>query len=181
MQDNIKSLIDRTQTKYSSNTFNPQDAHRRAKSAFWAHFFQSGTLPPANIDIAVAVRFSGFSEVSEWWSIPGFPEWFQNGEEFRQRVEYVSNLALDVLYTVLSDGAARTGDKLAAAKMALEIASKFPKSAPKEQYADEQIAGMSTKELEEFIGRKLKVINISTSDNKTIDTVTNTRDTSTDS
>lgn len=172
MTDNIKQIVSHTVAKYSSNTFSPTDAHRRAKSAFWGHFFQSGDLPPAQLDPATAARYSGFGEVVEWWNIAGFKEWFSNGEEFRQRVEYISNLALDTLHTVLQDTSARTGDKLAAAKMALEIAAKFPKSAPKDQFADEKIAEMGRKELEEFIANKLKVLKIS--DNK-VDTEPNNK------
>lgn len=145
--------------KYSSNSFQPTDAHRRAKSAFWAHYFSTGSLPPTDINLATAAELSGFStELQEWWPIEGFQEWFSNGEEFRQRVEYLSNAALDVLQEILYDRAARTSDKLQAAKMALEIAAKFPKSTPKEQFADEAIGEMTAKELEEFISRKLKVL-----------------------
>lgn len=77
-------------------------------------------------------------------------------------MEYVSNLALDTLQAVLSDRAARTGDKLMAAKMALEIASKFPKSAPKDPVADEKIAQMDRKQLEEFISSRIKSMKLDT-------------------
>lgn len=156
MQDNVKELFNSHLSKHSSNAFNPTDAHRRAKTAFWSHFFDSGDVPPTDLNEATAARFSGYNEVIGWWSTPGFREWFSNGEEFRQKVEYVSNLALDVLHSVLSSESSRTGDRLAAAKMALEIAAKFPKSAPKEKYADDKIAEMGKAELEQFIQSKLK-------------------------
>jgi hypothetical protein len=159
MSINIKSLVDRSLQKHSSNSFRPEDSHRRAKGAFWSHFFSSGDVPPALIDAAAAARFSGFLEVLDWWETPGFPEWFGNGEEFRQKVEYVSYLGLDVLQEVLSDRNARAADRLSAARMALEIASKFPKSNQKEQFADEKISEMDKKQLEEFIASKLKVLN----------------------
>lgn len=172
MQSNLKQIVDRA--KYSSNSFAPTDAHRRAKSAFWAHFFQTGELPPEAIEAATAARYSGYNDVVEWYNLPGFREWFSNGEEFRQRIEYLSNSALDVLHEVLTNQAARTGDKLAAAKMAFEIASKFPKSAPKEQFADEKIAEMDKKQLEEFISSKVKSLDIS---KKSIDTPVEVSDT----
>lgn len=145
----------------SSNSFQPTDAHKRAKAAFWSHFFSTGALPPEQVNLALAAEISGFSvEIQEWWSIDGFQEWFSNGEEFRQRVEYLSNAALDVLQEILHDGGAKVSDKLQAAKMVLEVAAKFPKSSPKEQFADEAIAEMSAKELEEFISRKMKVVSL---------------------
>lgn len=152
----LKSIVQ----QHSSNSFQPTDAHRKAKTAFWSHFFQTGETAPESIEAAAAARLSGFNEVVQWYEIPGFREWFSNGEEFRQRVEYVSNLALDFIQETLQDRNARPGDKMQAAKMALEVASKFPKSAPKEQVLDEKIAEMDRKQLEEFIANKLTRVRI---------------------
>lgn len=154
----LHSIVDRTLSRVGANQFRPEDSHRRAKSAFWAHFFSTGDVPPPAIDSATAARFSGFNEVIQWWSIEGFPEWFSNGEEFRQKVEYVSHLGLTALENILLDPNARTADRLTAARMSLEIAAKFPKAGAKEQFADEAIRDMDKKQLEEFIASKLKVI-----------------------
>jgi len=157
MQSTIKQASASFRNKYSSNTFNPTDAHRKAKSAFWSHFFSTGEIPPATIEVATAARLSGYNQVLDWWdTLEGFKEWFSNGEEFRQKVEYVSDLALETIHAILKDDSARTGDKLQAAKMALEIAAKFPKAQPKEHFLDQTIAEMGKKELEQFISSKIR-------------------------
>ena len=154
----------------SSHSFQPTDLHKRAKYAFWAHFFSTGELPPGNIELATASRLSGFQdELLEWWDLPGFQEWFGNGEEFRQKVEYLATAALDVLQELLLDSNAKTTDRLQAAKMSLEVASKFPKQAAKEAYVDDKIAEMSKKELESYISQKLKVIQLPTDTSTTLD------------
>lgn len=157
---NIKSIVDKAILKSrSSNTFRPEESHRRAKSAFWAHYFSSGELPPGTIEPAAAARISGFNEVLDWWtSVEGFSEWFQNGEEFRQRVEYISHLGLGIIENILLDSGSNNKDKLTAARMALEIAAKFPKQSGERQFADERINDMDKKQLEEFIASKLKQI-----------------------
>jgi hypothetical protein len=156
----VASLARKTVAKHSANRFIPTDLHRQAKAAFWSHFFSKGETPPLELDGAVGAHYSGYTEVLEFWAIPGFSEWFSNGEEFRQRVEYVSSLALDVIEAVLRDREARHGDKLQAARMALEIASKYPKAAAKEQFADEKIAEMTSKQLEEYIAQKMRVLGV---------------------
>lgn len=111
MTIDIRNLVNKSLTQHSPNTFHPTDAHRKAKSAFWSHFFSTGEQVPPSIDSATAAHFSGFGEVVEWFhDVPGFSEWFSNGEEFRQRVEYVSHLGLDVLQEVLQDRNARLGE-----------------------------------------------------------------------
>lgn len=155
----VQSIAQQALARHSSNQFTPTTAQRQAKGAYWSHFFSTGDSAPEVIDPAVAARYSGYNEILEWWSLPGFTEWFSNGEEFRQRVEYTANLALDVLQAVLSDIQARPGERLQAAKMALEVASKFPRaSASTERYTDQRIAEMGRKELEEFINSKLRIL-----------------------
>ena len=159
---NIKSIVSQALSKHSSNAFKPEDSHRRAKSAFWAHYFSGGDVIPSHIEPALAARISGFNEVLDWWAIPGFQEWFSNGEEFRQKVEYVSYLGLNTLESILLDTQANTKDWLTAARMSLEIAAKFPKGSGEDKFADDKIRDMDRKQLEEFIASKLKKLDLQT-------------------
>jgi hypothetical protein len=156
--DNIRLLVQRSLEKQRANEFRPTDAQRRAKSAYWSHYFQTGDIPPDTVSSREASELSGYSEVEKWYSQEGFPEWFQNGDEFRQQVEYTSHLGLEVIQQVLQDVGARTSDRLNAAKMALEIAAKFPSKSTDEKYADKRIQEMGKKELEELIASKLKKV-----------------------
>lgn len=162
-ESTAQKLIRQKLGAVSPNRFLPTVQQKQAKSAFWSHFFSTGEVAPSPIDPALAAVQSGHNEILQWWyEVPGFPEWFSNGEEFRQRVEYVSNLALDVLEAVLQDRDARQSDRLQAAKMALEVAAKFPKTQGKEQFADEKIGQMDKKQLEEFIFNRMKVVRLPT-------------------
>lgn len=159
-------------------TFQPRPEHRRARANFWSNWELAGgnTLPDAqnspenrsgepgrgagqgDVNLAMALRYGGDSRISQWWDLPGFRDWFTNSEEFRQRVEYIAQLALDELEGVLTDPAARSGDKLTAAKMALEVGGKFPGrkgDSSEGKYADEHIAAMSRAELETYVSRQI--------------------------
>lgn len=154
----IAKLVSKALNKSTANEFRPTDAHRRAKAAYWAHFSATGEETPTEPTAASAAQISGFSEVSQWWAeLPGFPSWFSNGEEFRQRAEYISHRGLDFLEELLSDPNASTKERLTAAKLVLEVAAKFPRAASTEAaVADKKIQEMDKKQLEEFIASRQK-------------------------
>jgi len=158
----ITKLVSKVLNKSTANEFRPTDAHRRAKAAYWAHFSATGDEPPTEPTGASAAQFSGFSEVSQWWTeVPGFSSWFQNGEEFRQRAEYISHRGLDFLEQLISDPNASTKERLTAAKLALEVAAKFPRSSSSEvPIADKKIQEMDRKQLEEFIAARQKSLRL---------------------
>jgi hypothetical protein len=135
----------------------PSAEHRKAKATFWSHFLDGETPVPEPIDLAAARRFCGDRRIENWWSLPGFVDWFTNREEFRQRVEFISNLALDNLEQVLRDKDTGATARIAAIKLVMELGNKLPKAAGKEaQYADEKIAGMSKEQLEEYIQKNIR-------------------------
>jgi ABC-type branched-subunit amino acid transport system ATPase component len=100
------------------------------------------------------LRFGASGAISRWWSLPGFKEWFRNADEFRQRLEYLANLSLDALEYVLVDPKAQSSAKVNAAKLLMEVARKMPSKVAQERFLDEAIAGMSAKQLEEFVQKK---------------------------
>lgn len=153
MSNPVKSIIEQALGK-SPNGYHPTPAHRKAKAAYWSHFFSTGDIPPASLEAATAARISGYNEVLDWWTnVEGFQEWFSNGEEFRQQVEYNAHLALDALEDILlNSGDAKV--RLAAARVVLEVSNKFPKGAASKGDED-PIDKMSKEQLEEFIRNSL--------------------------
>jgi hypothetical protein len=132
--------------------FQPDEPQRRAKSNFWAHFATTDTLPPDHVSLATALKFGGDRRISQWWDLPGFQDWFSNKDEFRQRVEFLADLALDELYGIIKDKEFNGSAKVAAIKMLMEMGKKLSsKSADKDQYLDEKVSQMSKEELEKFI------------------------------
>lgn len=158
----IRSLVTRLAAASRDLTlFQPEMPHRKARATFWSHFQGEGAIPvPPSVDLSIALKYSGDKRLSQWWVLPGFQDWFLNAEEFQQRVEFLSQLALDSLEESLTSKTVPLKDKLLAAKMVLEIGDKFPgrKSSAAEEYLDARIAGMDRRQLEEYITRNIQRI-----------------------
>lgn len=155
----LQRLVDEASDTLS---FTPSADQRRARAAYWASAASEGqggySGHSASPDLAAALRFAGDKRVAEWWDTPGFPEWFGNSTDFAQRVEYLAQLALDEIEHILAGTGANSlvvkpTDRLAAAKMVLELGRKFPNSQASGQYLDAKIAEMSRAQLEEYIAR----------------------------
>jgi hypothetical protein len=146
--------------------FSPDAVHRRIRAQFWASYSNSdefiaggASSTTSTISLATALRYGADRRISDWWSLPGFVDWFTNSEDFAQRVEFLAQLALDDLEEILIDPEARKGDKLAAAKMILEVGGKFPGRKANDEgskFSDEKIAQMSKGELLDFISKSLE-------------------------
>lgn len=134
--------------------FIPTPAMRRTKAAYLAATEENPLLAGQDPTVASVQQVTGDTRITKWWSTPGFRDWFSNRDEFRQRVEYLANLALDTIEDILLDSEANASARNSAAKLMIEAAGKLPKGTEKERYADEQISSMSKKELEQFIRRK---------------------------
>ena len=144
-------------------TFLPSPEHRRIKSAFWASIAENPILDPASdgVSLAAAQRITGDARLPRWWQLPGFKEWFANKDEFRQRVEYLANLALDVAEEVLLDRDAHPSARVNMTKLVIEVANKIPSRASQKdenKFLDARIAQMGREELEEFIRKQTKML-----------------------
>ena len=136
--------------------FVPTPDMRRAKAAFWSRFADAPPLSAGPLTLAAAQQIGADKRLAKWWSLPGFQDWFQNGEEFKERMEYLADLALDALEQVLSDPDANPSAKVASAKLVLEAASKMPK--PSADAPATKLETMSRGELEDYVKRNLKYL-----------------------
>lgn len=138
-------------------TFSPTPDMRRAKAAFWSRFADAPTsLSSDPVTLASAQQIGADKRLSKWWSLPGFQEWFQNKEEFRERLEYLADIALDSLEQVLTDPDANASAKVASAKLVLEAASKMPKKI--EDSPSTRLESLSRSELEDYVRRNLRYL-----------------------
>lgn len=151
--------------------FAPTPEMRRAKAAFWASLEDtpSGDLADT-MTLAAATSLGADKKLSRWWNIPGFADWWQNKEEFKQRLEYIAQLALDALEGVLLDPDANPTAKVSSAKLVLEAANKMPKRQA-EDSVEQKLAGMSRNELEEYVRTRMKYLTPSVSFDKVDGTV----------
>lgn len=144
-------------------SFSPTEPQRRAKSNFWSFFASGEALPPTNVDLATAVKYAGDKRIAEWWSLEGFADWFANKDEFRQRVEFLADLALDELYHLIRDPDTQATAKVAAIRMIMDVGKKVAQKAPTEESAvSEKIASMDKKQLEEYIKSRLTQLSLDT-------------------
>lgn len=151
MANYIQKTAEKLDLAVNEITYLPGPEQRKAKSAFWTKFNDNPICDPEDVSLAVAIRFSGDGRLSRWWSTPGFRDWFQNKDEFRQRIEYLVNLSLDSIEDILLDPKAQTSARVNAAKLLMEVARKTPSKAQAEKYLDEKVAQMDRKQLEEYI------------------------------
>lgn len=136
--------------------FQASDAQKRAKSNFWSFFASGDALPPTDVDLATASRYAGDRRISEWWTLQGFPEWFANKDEFRQKVEFMAGVVLDEFFSLIRSPDTQATAKVAAGKVILEAAKKLNnKPASEESQVSDQIAKMSKDELEAFIRNRM--------------------------
>jgi len=136
--------------------FSPTPDMRRAKAAFWSKVADAPALSGGPLTLAAAQQIGADKRLAKWWALPGFQDWFQNGEEFKERMEYLADLALDALEQVLSDPDANPSAKVASAKLVLEAASKMPK--PVADSPSTKLETMSRSELEEYVKRNLRYL-----------------------
>ena len=138
-------------------TFAPTPDMRRAKAAFWSRFADAPTsLSSDPVTLASAQQFGADKRLSKWWTLPGFAEWFQNKEEFRERLEYLADIALDSLEQVLTDPDSNPSAKVASAKLVLEAAAKMPKK--EAETPTTRLEAMSRTELEDYVRKNLKFL-----------------------
>ena len=148
----------------SELVFTPSVSQKKLKARFWNRRAQLQLTDgaPTLVEVAGLIKDK---RLPDWWQEPGFKEWFRNEEEFKERVEYLANLALDTIEEVLTSSVARESSRIAAAKLMMELGSKLPKGTPDVVYTDEKINSMSEEQLMEYIQKSTpKLITVETSD-----------------
>jgi len=134
-------------------TFLPSPEQRKTKTAFYAIFNDNPLCDRNAITRDMAISLTGDTRLMKWWRVEGFRDWFINADEFRQRAEYLSHLALDTMEEVLLDRDANTAARVNAAKLMMEIANKMPSKYTKEKFLDSEIEKMNQHQLKSFIDR----------------------------
>lgn len=158
---NTELLTRFLENSLQDSVFQPTPDQRKAKSSFWAVFGTDpeGTLGPAE-NLVTALRFGGDKRIRQWWDTPGFQDWFFNRDEFRQRVEYLANLALDNLEEILTARNVTSTDKLNAIKILMQVGRKLPTG---QAQADsgalpDAISRMTRSQLEAYIQSSLRLL-----------------------
>lgn len=130
-------------------SYRPSDDQRAARSTFWRSYEGDGP-----VDVELALEHCGDSQVASWWPEKGFQDWFLNKDSFGQRAELIAEKALSKLEYIL-DTEADTDKLLRAARMAMELAKKFPAKAvdTPDKFLDDAITKMNKEQLRAYLQR----------------------------
>ena len=132
--------------------FSPSSSQAKVKARFWTRY-QTGPLAASSLSITEIQRITGSSSIPKWWAEPGFPEWFLNKDEERERLRYLFNRGLDTMEEILCNPEANANAKANIIKMLAEMNGYLGKR-PEEKFADEQINKMSENQLIAFLEKK---------------------------
>jgi len=138
--------------------FEPTPEMRRAKAAFWASLSDHPLGDADTLSLAASKQLGADSRLSRWWVVPGFVDWWQNKQEFKQRLEYLAQLSLDSLEEVLTSPDSNATARINAAKLVLDAANKMPRNSQPADTLDQKLATMSRTELEAFVRARVKYL-----------------------
>lgn len=152
----LLSKLDKVLVAKATTSFRPTNEQKWLKSQFWkaVEAAQLPSLPPTPNE-ALAAQYVALDGN---WAQEGFPEWLWDQGSFDAQVDYLAQVALDELEKVLTSSRASDNVKLGAIKLSLEVAHRLGKQPEGAEFADEKIAKMSKAELEEYIGKSLKLV-----------------------
>ncbi len=136
--------------------FDPTPAMRAAKTAFWVKYDEAPMLDIDQVNPTMAASLSGCRTVANWWKRPGFEDWFKNKSEWKQRIEYLALLSLEVAEEILTDKRAPAAAKVNLIKALNELANKMPAKSKEIKLLDQQIADMDETKLNQFIEKNTK-------------------------
>ena len=100
----IDKKISATIVRAAEEMFQPTAEQKKAKSAFYAVFNSNPICVPDDIEVDLAVQFTGMKFVRTWWKDPQFVIWFKNQNEFMQKLEYLASRGLDILEDIIEIG-----------------------------------------------------------------------------
>lgn len=138
--------------------FAPSAAQRAAKTAFWVRYEELPLADIKDVNPTMAAQLSGCRTVATWWKKPGFEDWFLNKFEWKQRVEYLALLSLEIAEDILNDDRAPAAAKVNLIKVLNELANKMPAKSKEVKLIDESISKMNKEQLNEFISKSKLLI-----------------------
>jgi hypothetical protein len=149
--DSIKKLSEAIEGEI---VFVPHPHMRKAKATLIVALQENPITDLESITSTQAIQITGENRLSKWWSIPGFKAWFINKEEYRYRLEYLFDLALDTAEEILVDRDANTNAKVQMIKVLAELSNKMPQKWKHERFLDAEIQKMDKAQLESFLSKQ---------------------------
>lgn len=148
---NLGPQIENLEAATSELVYHPSEREKRLKAQFWMRA-QDNPILTGKIDYPSVRKVLGTDYLEEKWRLPGFQDWFLNRQEFRERLEYLANLALDQMEKILlnEDPKAQSA-RVNMIKHVSELANKLPRQAQSASNSGQlvqAIGGMDKAQLE---------------------------------
>lgn len=106
--------------------FKPTVEMRRVKSKLLARIADDPTKPAGSLLTRSTAESLVGRSLEKWWKIEGFQSWISNSTEFTERLEGLAMQAMETLEDVMAHSQ-QDSARVNAAKVAMELASKFPR------------------------------------------------------
>jgi len=132
----------------ADEVFVPTSEMRRIKQKFLYSLKQGPTKGEPTI--AQAIVITGCRHIESWSKKPGFKEWMFNDEEHGQKLEYLFDIGLDALESLIVGGE-RPGDRLKAIELVAKLSQKINKPETKQVYLDSDIQEMNERQIDEYL------------------------------
>lgn len=141
--------------EYRKTIFEPSQMMRKIKARFWSRFQPGPFNDKENISAADIMETTKSAKIKEWWSEPGFRNWFMNRQEEKETLNYLFNKSLSTLERILDNPEANANAQINAIKILAEMNGFLVKGGNQQpKFADEQLNQMSAKELETMLEKQ---------------------------
>lgn len=135
--------------------FSPTAMMERIKAKFWTNFVPGPFNDKDNlsaVDVASVVKSA---KINEWWSLPGFVDWFMNRQEEKEKLKYLFNKSLSTLERILDNPEVNANAQVNAIKILAEMNGFLIKGGNLQQkFADDHLNQMTAKELEAMLEKQ---------------------------
>lgn len=150
--------VQKLDTLLGEISFSPSAEQRQCKAAFWARLEENPICSPDSVTLAAASQLTGEGQLSRWWSIAGFSDWFANKNEFRERIEYLAGRSLDIAEEIIEDVNANPSARVNMIKLIMEVAQKMPGKGGTKSPGKDPLDGMTPAQLEHELKKALKLV-----------------------
>jgi len=139
----------------SESQFTPTATQIRRRKQFWDK--QAGEVPD-NASLDQILALGAHTAIRQWWSIPGFSDWFLDRDWNKHESEALLHSAMRRLQNVLRDSEDNS-ELINAAKEARNLhAQLHNKPAVSDTSGDSEIDKMSREEVEQFLASRANLL-----------------------
>lgn len=111
-----------------ASSFKPTEAQVRAKAKYLSAMLQNPLAAGEGDALTRAKRVTKSAALAGWWKRPGFREWFLNESAVEERLEWLQELSLSAIESILLNEDPRAqGARLSAAKLVAEMTGRAGK------------------------------------------------------